>query len=188
MRVSRRITASIVASCLGAAIACSDSAQPLGSGDKFINDTAGMDVYSSPPPPPPPGDAAAEAYADTGYGYAPALDTCSSCWCDPTKNYCMSGGTQKTKRVSYPFGGGFGEPDGATGPPPAPCKVVDAGAATDQADWKPPAGNGCISLPPACAKTPTCDCLVDTLQPYYSCYLVCSPTPGFLEVYCPAGP
>jgi hypothetical protein len=186
MRVSRRITASIVAASLGAAFACSDAAQPLGSGNKFINDTMGMDAYSQPPPPPP-SDASGDAETDGGDGYKPALNTCASCSCDPSKNYCMSGGTQKTKRVSFPFGG-FGEPDGASsGPPPAPCKVVDAGAAKSGGAWSPPAGNGCIPLPPACVKTPTCECLVDALQPFFTCYLVCSPTPGFLEVYCPNG-
>jgi hypothetical protein len=176
-RTARKVTTlAIVVSCLGAVWACSDSAAPLGSGDKLVNDTAGMDANSQPPPPPPPGDGAADG-AD-GYGYAPALNTCGSCSCDPTKNYCMSGGTRVKGRTSYPYGG-FGEPDGApTGPPPAPCKVLDAGAQ----------GNGCIPLPAACATTPTCDCLVNTLQPMYACYLVCSPTPGFLEVYCPDAP
>jgi hypothetical protein len=177
-----RIAAFLVVSGIGAAIACGDSAKPLGSGDKFYNDTAGEDVYSPPlPPPPSDGGEGGDAYVyDSGDGntYAPALDTCSACSCDPSKNYCMSGGVLKADR---PFpggsGGGFGEPDGAAeaGPPPPPCKILDAGSL----------GNGCIPLPSACKANPTCTCLLDALQPYYKCYLVCTPTPGYLEVYCP---
>jgi hypothetical protein len=181
MRAAKRVTTLVVvASTLGAAWACSDSAQPLGSGNKFINDTMGQDVYTPPQPAPPPADANSDADGNDS-GYAPVLSECASCSCDPAKNYCMSGGVRtadkKASRVSYPYGagGGFGEPDGAKGPPPPPCPILDAGAT----------GNGCIPLPAACAATPTCECLVVALQPLYSCYLNCSPTPGFLEVYCP---
>jgi hypothetical protein len=175
-RVTTLVLAGIVLASIGAAWACSDSAAPLGSGNKVINDTTGMDAYQTSPPPPPATDGAT-AYDSA---YHPALDTCGSCSCDPTKNYCMSGGVRRDARISYPYsGGGFGEPDSApSGPPPAPCKVLDAGAVT----------NGCIPLPPACEKNPTCNCLVVALQPLYGCYLDCSPTPGFLEVYCPQGP
>jgi hypothetical protein len=174
MRTAERVaTLAVVAVGLGAAWACSDSAQPLGSGDKFVNDTLGMDANSQPPPSPP-SDATTDGNGD---GYGGLVNTCGDCTCDPTKNYCMSGGSRIEGRTSYTYGS-FGEPDAEAGPPPAPCKILDAGATT----------NGCIPLPAACATNATCDCLVDTLQPYYSCYLVCSPTPGFLEVYCPAGP
>jgi hypothetical protein len=178
MRTARRVMVlTIVVSVVGGVWACGDSAQPLGMGNKFYNDTEGEDAYTPPPPYTPSPDGAGDAYPD---GYTPALGTCGSCSCDPTKNYCMSGGTRKTarERVSYPYGGGFGEPDGAgDAAPPAPCKVLEAGAT----------GNGCIPLPATCAKTPTCDCLVNALQPNYTCYLACSPSPGYLEVYCPNG-
>jgi hypothetical protein len=171
-----RIATFVVVAAIGAAIACSDSAKPLGSGDKVINDTMGQDA-SQPQPPPPPADAGdVMTYYDSSDGYAPALSTCGGCSCDPSKNYCMSGGVLKAIQP-FPNSAGFGESDGAAeaGPPPAPCKVLDAGAL----------GNGCIPLPTACKTTPTCDCLLAALQPYYKCYLVCTPTPGYLEVYCP---
>jgi hypothetical protein len=175
MRSAARITAFVMVAGVAAALACSDAAKPLGNGDKFINDTAGEDTYA--PPIPQPTEGGTESGYDSGEGgYAPALNTCGGCSCDPSKNYCMSGGVLKTVR-SFPAGsGGFGEPDGAmSGPPPPPCKILDAGTLA----------NGCIPLPAACATTPTCNCLLDALQPSYSCYLVCTPTPGFLEVYCP---
>jgi hypothetical protein len=177
MRAAARITAFVVVAGIGAAIACSDAAKPLGTGDKFINDTLGEDAYSPPPPQCAPDTGSYEAAAEGG-GYAPALNTCSSCSCDPTKNYCFSGGVLRTAVRPFPAGsGGFGEPDGAAmaGPPPAPCKILDAGTLT----------TGCVPLPAACKATPTCDCLLAALQGYYSCYLVCTPTPGYLEVYCP---
>jgi hypothetical protein len=174
MRVARaRIITMLVVSAVGATVACSDSAKPLGTGDKVIDDTAGQDAYS-PTPPPPPADGGGYEAGDGGY--APALSTCGGCSCDPTKNYCFSGGVMK---AVMPFPNGvFGQPEGgpdASGPPPAPCPVLPAGTL----------GNGCVPLPAACAAAPTCDCLLDALQPSYKCYLVCTPSPGFLEVYCP---
>ena len=179
MRAGARVLTVIIASSLGAAIACSDTAKPLGKGDKFINDTTGQDAASQPPPPPPPPTDAPYDTGSDGYMYMPQLGTCASCSCDPAKNYCFSGGTIKAAhRIFAGMGPIFGENEGGEGgggPPPPPCKILDAGTLTD----------GCIPLPPACAATPTCPCLVKALQPYYSCYLNCSPTPGYLEVYCP---
>jgi hypothetical protein len=175
MRAARRITGLVLAASMGMALACSDSAQPLGTGDKFINDTAGQDAYSASVPVT--SDAGSDADA-----YGPALNTCASCSCDPTRNYCFSGGTPRALS-SVPvhiLSGGFGEPDGAAQaniPPPPPCPILDAGTMS----------NGCTPLPQACEATPTCACVLNALQPLYVCYLVCSPSPGFLEVYCPNG-
>jgi hypothetical protein len=186
MRTARLVTTFTVAGALGAFFACSDSAKPLGTSDKFIDDTAGQDV--SAPPPPGPTDSG----GDGADGYGPTVIACAGCSCDPAKDYCFSGGSgsgtvgeggsgaddasdgASTHRPAVPLGG-FGEPDGAAeaGPPPPPCPVVAAGAI------------GCIPLPTACAATPTCPCLLDALQMQYpACYLVCTPTPGFLSVYC----
>jgi hypothetical protein len=176
MRAAGRITLSLVVAALGAAIACSDAAKPLGSGDTLTNDTAGEDAYS-PPIPQPPSDGGEGGATDSGY--APALGTCSSCSCDPTKNYCFSGGTPLMATRVFPLSGpGFGEPTPDAGPPPPPCTLLPAGSVA----------NGCTPLPAACAAAPSCTCLLGALQPLYSCYLVCTPTPGYLEVYCPDGP
>jgi hypothetical protein len=170
-----QIAAFAVVAGIGAAIACSDAAKPLGTGDKFVNETDGEDTYVPPQPTPPSGDGGT-TYEGGEDGYAPALNTCASCSCDPAKNYCFSGGVLREVKP-FPGSSGFGEPDGAatSGPPAAPCKILDAGTL----------GNGCIPLPAACKTTPTCDCVLAALQSYYSCYLVCTPTPGYLEVYCP---
>jgi hypothetical protein len=176
MRAAARMTAFVVVAGVAAAIACSDAAKPLGTGDKFVNNTLGEDAYVPPQPSPP--DTDGSSYEGGQDGYAPALNTCSSCSCDPAKNYCFSGGILRTAVLPFPgSSGGFGEPDGSAeaGPPAAPCKILDAGTL----------GNGCIPLPAACKATPTCDCLLTALQSYYACYLVCTPTPGYLEVYCP---
>jgi hypothetical protein len=175
MRAPRRILTFVLAASTGTALACSDSAKPLGTGDTFTNDTAGQDAGSLPPPVS--SDASSEANA-----YSPALNTCGSCSCDPTKNYCFSGGTPRALSLVpiHTLSGGFGEPDGAAeanAPPPPPCAVLEAGSTS----------NGCTPLPAPCTNTPTCACVLNALQPLYSCYLVCSPSPGFLEVYCPNG-
>jgi hypothetical protein len=172
MRAAKRITAVVLAAWMGVALACSDAAKPLGTGDKFINDTAGQDAYSPPPPVP------TDSGSDTGY----APSTCASCSCDPSKNYCFSGGSRKTTE-SIPvhiLAAGFGEDGGAdadAAPPPPPCPVLAAGSTSD----------GCIPLPATCATMATCACLLAALQPSYACYLECSPSPGYLEVYCPNG-
>lgn len=174
MRATRaRVTTFVVALGVGAVVACSDSAQPIGHGDKVINDTKGQPV--SPPLPPPynPGEGGYDAGEG---GYAPALNTCGGCSCDPATNYCFSGGVAKA--VLPAPEGLFGVPDaGDAGPPPPPCPILKAGEL----------GNGCAPLPASCTGSPTCDCLLAALQPSYKCYLVCTPTPGFLEVYCPGG-
>jgi hypothetical protein len=186
MRTARLITIFTVAGALATFFACSDSAKPLGTSDKFIDDTAGQDV--SAPPAPEPTDSS--AYGADGYG--PTIIACASCSCDPTKNYCFSGGMgtaaaggdaaadgatdgASAHRPAFPLGGGFGEPDGAAeaGPPPPPCPMVAAGQL------------GCIPLPAACTATPTCSCLLGALQAQFpTCVLVCTPTPGFLSLYC----
>src|SRR5580658_5087418 len=68
MRAPRRISTFVLAASIGTVLACSDSAQPLGTGDLFINDTAGQDAASLPPPVST--DASSDADA-----YAPLLDT-----------------------------------------------------------------------------------------------------------------
>jgi hypothetical protein len=179
MRALDRITIVFAVTAICAAVACSDSAKPLGSGDKFVNDTAGQDAYS-PPPPSSPSDAASDADA---YAAAAAASACESCSCDPKVNYCFSG---EALRMTFKdpihviLAAGFGEPDGAAeakAPPPPPCPVLTVGSTDD----------GCIPLPAACAATPTCACVLAALQPLYACYLDCSPTPGYLSVRCPNG-
>jgi hypothetical protein len=195
MRTARLITTFTVAGALSMFFACSDSAQPLGIGDMVVNDTAGQDASS--PPTPPPTDSGIYSYDSSG----PAVVACASCTCDPTKNYCYSGSSMVSTteagvgtdgsdedgsggdgsvhglvRSAVPLGA-FGEPDGAAdaGPPPPPCPLLAARST----------GPGCIPLPATCATNATCDCLLATLQHLYpTCYLVCTPTPGFLEVYC----
>jgi hypothetical protein len=162
---------------MGAAVACSDSAQPLGKGDTFTNDTVGQDVYSPAPPQPTDGGGDADAYA------APA-SPCASCTCSSAKNYCFAGGALKTARTIVPshiLASGFGEPDGAAeanAPPPPACPILAAGSTS----------NGCIPLPSACEATPTCACVLNALQPMYACYLDCALGMDSLEVYCPNGP
>jgi hypothetical protein len=197
MRTARLMTTTFtVAGALGALFACSDSARPLGTMDIVVNDTAGEDA-SSPAPQAPSTDSG--QYSPNG-GYGPTVIACAACSCDPTQSYCFSGGASATDgggvaengdggedggvdggdsahRPAVPLGGAFGEPDGAAdaGPPPPPCPMLAAGSAEP----------GCIPLPTSCAMNPTCSCVLSALQPQYlSCYLDCTPTPGFLSVYC----
>ncbi len=188
MRTARLITIFVVAGTLGTFFACSDTAKPLGTMDIVIDDTAGQDTGAAQPPP--------DSGEDSADGYGPAVVACAACSCDPTMNYCFSGGAIATDNGGgvvpdssdtgdgdtphlpvVQLAGGFGEPDGAAdaGPPPPPCPVLPAGSAQP----------GCIPLPASCAANPTCACVLGALQPQYtSCYLVCTPTPGFLSVYC----
>lgn len=190
MRTARLFTTFIVAGTLGMFFACGDSAEPLGSGEIVINDTAGQDVNS------PPAAQAVDSGSDAADANGPTVSACGSCSCDQTKNYCFSGPSGSTT-LAYDSGavtdsgsdssdgnphgalplGAFGEPDGAadTGPPPPPCAVLAARSTQP----------GCTPLPPPCTAAPTCACLLKNLQPEYpSCYLVCTPSPGYFEVYC----
>jgi hypothetical protein len=189
MWTARRITTLIVVAILGTTFACSDSAAPLGIGDTVTNDTAGMDVYA--PPLPQQQDSGSDGEA----AYLPTVDPCAGCTCDPTQSYCFAG-SSSAGIVAYDSGiaagdgatssgdaraalplGGFGEPDGAVdaGPPPPPCATLAVGSTP----------LGCTPLPAACATTPTCACVLAALQPQFSsCYLVCTPSPGHIEVYC----
>lgn len=194
MSTARLITTFTVTGILSTLFACSDTAAPLGTHDLFINDTAGQDVYSPPPP-------MVDSGSDGAYATGPVTSPCSSCSCDPTKNYCFAGASSSTvvydsgsvtetgpdeaggendsggdARAALPLGI-FAQPDAAmdAGPPPPPCSMLAAGSTTP----------GCTSLPAACSANPTCACLLMALQPLYdSCYLVCTPSPGYIEVYC----
>src|SRR5580698_5074355 len=128
-RIARPITALVVAASVGAAIACSDSAQPLGKGDTVVNDTAGQDAFSPPPPVSTDGGSDADAYA------AP-VSPCATCTCDSAKNYCFAGGTLKAQTLvpSRILASGSAEPDGAAeanAPPLPACPVLAAGATGD---------------------------------------------------------
>jgi hypothetical protein len=187
MRTARLIATFIVAGTLCTFFACSDTAKPLGTGDMFINDTAGQDVFSQPVP-------TLDSGADSADAYGSSMNACAACSCDPTKNYCYSGGSTASAPdgataaadtgtngdsagAHFPLAiplGGFGEPDGAAeaGPPLPACPMVAAGSL------------GCTPLPSACTASPSCTCLLGALQGQYStCDLNCTPTPGF-DVYC----
>jgi hypothetical protein len=188
MRTARLIATLIVAGTLCTFVACSDTAKPLGTGDMFTNDTLGQDVSSPPVPTLDSGAYNADAYGSS-------MNACVACSCDPTKNYCFSGGGSTASApdgattaadtgdngdsagAHFPLAiplGGFGEPDGAAeaGPPLPACPIVAAGSL------------GCSPLPAACTASPSCACLLSALQSQHStCYLDCTPTPGF-DVYC----
>lgn len=143
------------------AAACSSSKSTGGDGgvDDLTDDTHHEDA--GPGTPLPPADAGPVDAATTTYdNYAPALDTCRSCSCPSSSAFCFAGGIHAIT-----------PPDAA----PAACVIVDAGAVEP----------GCNTLPPACAAKPTCECVIAAIQPSFTCYLVCTPDPGYLLVYCP---
>jgi hypothetical protein len=183
-RMVGRVSARTLMIAMGASgalialLACGDSTPPRGSGDTLIDDSHHSGDELPPPPDPNPSDAFPEtsAPADGPAEYAPALNTCSSCSCNPATAFCFSGGVAKAIVIDAVEGGTEG---GAADAAQPACPIV-TDAATPQ--------TGCNPLPAACAAKPTCACVIAAIQPQFACYLVCSPDPGFLQVYCPNPP
>jgi len=161
------------------ATACGGSSPPpAGSGDTVIIDT--RDAQSDPPAAPndagPEGSVGITAYDDGGYeggGYSyPGIAECGGCVCSADKHYCFGGATARDLQhpllaplVSTDGGGDAGQPA---------CMIVDSGT---------PA-LGCNDLPAGCTD---CGCVLNLLQPSYSCYLVCAADAVGqpMTVYCP---
>jgi hypothetical protein len=157
--------------------ACSDSGPPTGSGNTLIDDSHHSGDELPPAMDPSPADALPEMLypSDAVAEYAPALDTCAACTCDPATNFCFAGGMHaRSPFASMDASDEGGEGGDAAAATPA-CPLVSG--STVQV--------GCNALPPACAASPTCACVLDAIQPQFSCYLVCSPDPGYFRVYCP---
>ncbi len=178
------VLATVSVACV-AAVACGDVTSTTdGAGNTVINDTRDAEARA----PANPDDGAAptgqpDAYAG-GDGYAPgagdaAYDVavvsygndsaaypgvaeCSSCACPAAGAYCFGGATPRKDPMLL-------TPEGAVDAGP-PCPMVAAGAL------------GCTPLPSGAADCPS---LLATLQPTYSCYLVCANDGTTMTVYCP---
>jgi hypothetical protein len=160
------------------ATACSGSpSPPAGSGDTVIDDTRDAEVRAAVNPTPedagPDAPAGPTAYDDGGYeggGYSyPGVAECGGCVCSADKHYCFGGATardlQHPPLASADAGGDAALPA---------CTIVDSGT---------PA-LGCNDLPAGCTD---CGCVLNQLQPSYSCYLVCAANAVGqpMTVYCP---
>jgi hypothetical protein len=166
----------IASAAVAATAAACDSIQP---GSSSVE-------RSVPARPPADGDDAsatadsASRYAD---GFSPGeinLRACDGCRCSRATSYCFGG--PGTERVPSADGGGV-EPvndaadvDAEVDAGPVLCPVAANASGAPSL--------GCNALPAACAAKPTCACVVQALQPGFSCYLVCDETNGFL-IYCP---
>ncbi len=100
---------------------------------------------------------ASTAYADV---VSPQV-ACSTCTCDPRIAFCLENGT--SLKVTAP-------------PVDAACGY----APTNQLQV------GCNILPPACAANPTCQCILDSVQPPLPCYPECTDPKalGYFDVFC----
>jgi hypothetical protein len=161
----------VLATVLVAVLAagCTDASRTDAPGNVVVDDT--RDQPRPPANPDPPSSDAAVTDAGPAYpadapdGYAP-LAACGECACAAPGNYCFGGGSSRTARASS------APADDAALPA---CTLAD------------PAGTqaGCYAVPAACTATPTCECLLDALQPRLACYLVCAAGDP-LHVYCPS--
>jgi hypothetical protein len=157
--------------------ACNDApGPPSGPGNVLVNDTNEPDAVV--PQPPPPADAGMDAYADTGpYGTGGGyqegglasmgyLDVqspqaaCSSCKCSNKYAFCLENGASSSVTAA-PNAGGFCAY--------APASTLEV---------------GCNPFPAACAANPTCECLLDALQPPLPCYPECTTALGYFDVFC----
>lgn len=157
--------------------ACSESTVAGGTGNDVIDDT--RPEPRPPANPDPPVDASADVSdaLTSADGAAPA--TCGGCACTPDAHYCFGGAPPRgLDPVSPDVADAASSSDAGDGGDagPAACPLPPD-ASTVQA--------GCNDLPAECAAAPSCECILNALQPKYSCYLVCKvPGPQFL-VYCP---
>lgn len=162
---------------IGSIGACSDKVQPTGS--RLVTDVP-------PPAPPAPDDAQPPSYeasvpdgSDDGSPYTRAdadLSACDGCECAKDTSYCFAGATLRAPIVR---GGGAGTDGGGDG-------GGDAGPTTCPTSSGATAKLGCTTLPAECAAKPTCACIIDTLQPFYRCYLNCADDGAKWLVYCPS--
>ncbi len=160
---------------LAAPFACQDTpGAPSGPGDNLVNDTmedavahytqdsGASDVYRPQGVADGGGyDGALDAnYAATGYADVQSpMTACSSCNCSSKVGYCLENGSSVT------FSG----------------KVIDGYCSLS--DTTTPAV-GCNPLPAACAKKPTCECILNAVQPPLSCYPECTESGGYFDVFC----
>jgi hypothetical protein len=162
--MARRATLTLFGVMLALALfgACSETRPNGGPGDDLIDNTNNEET--GPPSPNPAVDSGSMDSSPMNYpdsSYAPLLTTCAACDCSSAKGFCFAGGTH------------------FVGPSDAPaCVMIDASTV----------GIGCNPLPAQCGPNPQCDCVINAIQPQFSCYLVCTPDPGYLLVYCPNGP
>jgi hypothetical protein len=155
--------------------ACNDgTTAPAGPGDN-LTDNSHQDavavVTQDATVPPPVGavDGGADGYVDggsTSTGYQDVTSpqaACSSCTCDNRIAFCLENGT--ANKVTGAAASGEG---GACAYAPSNQLQV-----------------GCNILPPACAAAPTCQCILDNVQPPLGCYPECSTSLGYIDVFCP---
>jgi hypothetical protein len=171
----RRVVSGLAFSSVAVVVACSGSASstPAGSGNDVIDDT--RDAARPPPNPdpnPPDADMDGPLYDGPNEAGYPLLSACDGCTCDPSRYYCYGGATRRAAPVAGHADGGS---DGGT------CPV--ANAASDASDPGLAPQIGCNTLPKGCTD---CSCVIATLQPAYSCYLVCAFDGAQMLVYCPS--
>jgi hypothetical protein len=155
-----RLVLLLGAAALGAAAACTDDTS---GGQKSPGDDP-IYLDSSAQTPMDNGDdsgddgffARVDSYAPPD-GYVP-FDWCTQCAC-PSGTYCFGGGSGYTN---------------FSGDCHTTAAALEEGGAL---------AIGCYPFPSVCANEPSCECLIETVQPYLPCYPVCSITTNI--VYCP---
>jgi hypothetical protein len=160
-------------------LGCNDNpGPPAGPGNVIVDDTM-QDAYVIPTQDSGAADVAyaPQGIGDGGYdgpvsfdggGYATMgyidssspMAACSSCTCDQRVAFCLENGESTT--VS-------GSPGANNDCPLAKQTVLSV---------------GCNVLPTACATTPTCECVLNNIQPPLPCYPQCNTTAGYIDVYC----
>ena len=149
-------------------VACTNGVAPVGSGDKFTDDTmdgatapttSGTVSYPDASDDVPVYDVTPFDAGDpySSYDGGPAA-FCQACACPSATQFC--------------FGGGTGNEDLNA------CKNPSAEAGSLL--------TGCDPYPTACKTNPTCDCLISSLVGGdYPCYPLCANYNGYLVLYCP---
>jgi hypothetical protein len=163
-----------LAAALALAAACNDTpGPPSGPGDNLVDDTNQDAVaqHTQDTGIVPPQGAVDGSYADgtileaggsTGYMDAGSpMAACASCTCGMNRGFCLENGVTATVTSA------------ATG---------DAGLCTLASPTS--LAVGCNPLPDSCP-TPSCQCLLNAIQPPLGCYPECTSKGGYFDVYCP---
>ena len=163
---------------VGGLTACNDAPPaPSGPGNTYIDDsmqdavatyTQDATVSDAYAAPVGAGDGSYGGSSDTGLigastGYEDASSpraACSSCSCDERIGFCLENGTSKMVLGS-----------------PTDAGLCPFAAVNDLAV-------GCNTLPADCMANPTCECVLNVVQPPVQCYPECTTAAGYIDVYC----
>jgi hypothetical protein len=166
----------LVVLCVAAA--CNDTPGPAtGPGDHLIDDsqqdavvqltqdTGIVDVNVAPQGIAGDGGYGDGGYLEAGYSSTGYMDVqspqmaCASCTCGENRGFCLENGVTPT----------------VTG------AATDAGLCALATPTT--LAIGCNPLPDSCPK-PTCECILNAIQPPLGCYPECTSAAGYFDVFC----